>query len=122
MGISPDVNKPSSRRPISIISSSSDEHERSSSIGYCNRELPDKKIVKQQQEKIVPLKFKYSRSTTVVSQCSTGKRIAAASEWDGVFIHSCRDDCACRSSFLCVGNRAMRYSIPYINIPPHQSF
>lgn len=85
MGISPDVNKPSSRRPISIISSSSDEHERSSSIGYCNRELPDKKIVMQQQEKIVPLKFKYSRSTTVVSQCSTGKRIVAAAEWDGVF-------------------------------------
>lgn len=95
IGVLPDV-KSSTRRPNSIISLSSsassgssvvssvcnkitsiekscDEPERNLNSSYC-REFPkDKKLSKQ--EKNVPLKFKYSRSTTVVSQCSTGKII-----------------------------------------------
>jgi len=41
------------------------------SNNHCRDSLKDK--TKLKQEKNVPCKFKYSRSTTVVSQCSTGK-------------------------------------------------
>lgn len=48
-------------------------HLRSSSSSSSEMRKDNKKNVKQ--EKIVPCKFKYSRSTTVVSQCSTGNWI-----------------------------------------------
>jgi hypothetical protein len=87
VGSLPDT-KSSARRPNSIISLSSsassggssvssactklnhnsDESERPQS--HCRDSQKDKKNLKQ--DKNVPCKFKYSRSTTVVSQCSTG--------------------------------------------------
>ena len=87
VGTLPDMK--SSRRPNSIISLSSSASSGGSSVSsacikasndhsdeserpqiHCRELLKDKKNLKQ--EKNVPYKFKYSRSTTVVSQCSTG--------------------------------------------------
>lgn len=87
-GTMPDMK--SSRRPNSIISLSSSASSGESSVSstcnksssephadsdrlaiHCRETQKDKKNAKQ--EKNVPCKFKYSRSTTVVSQCSTGK-------------------------------------------------
>ena len=86
-GTLPDMK--SSRRPNSIISLSSSASSGGSSVSsaciktsnhhsdeseriqnHCRELQKDKKSLKQ--EKNVPYKFKYSRSTTVVSQCSTG--------------------------------------------------
>ncbi|XP_070494733.1 uncharacterized protein Pura isoform X3 [Chironomus tepperi] len=92
VGSLPDT-KSSARRPNSIISLSSsassggssvssactklnhnsDESERPQS--HCRDSQKDKKNMKQ--DKNVPCKFKYSRSTTVVSQCSTESGILA---------------------------------------------
>lgn len=87
VGTLPDMK--SSRRPNSIISLSSSASSGGSSVSsacnktsnehsdeserpqtHCRELQKDKKNLKQ--EKNVPCKFKYSRSTTVVSQCSTG--------------------------------------------------
>lgn len=87
VGTLPDMK--SSRRPNSIISLSSSASSGGSSVSsaciktsndhsdeserppsHCRELQKDKKNLKQ--EKNVPYKFKYSRSTTVVSQCSTG--------------------------------------------------
>jgi hypothetical protein len=87
VGTLPDMK--SSRRPNSIISLSSSASSGGSSVSsaciktsndhsdeserpqnHCRELQKDKKSLKQ--EKNVPYKFKYSRSTTVVSQCSTG--------------------------------------------------
>lgn len=87
VGSLPDT-KSSARRPNSIISLSSSASSGGSSVSsactklnhnsdeserpqnHCRDSQKDKKNLKQ--DKNVPCKFKYSRSTTVVSQCSTG--------------------------------------------------
>ncbi|CRL08309.1 CLUMA_CG021360, isoform A [Clunio marinus] len=94
VGALPDMK--SSRRPNSIISLSSSASSGGSSVSSsatcnktsnehsdesernqanCRESQKDKKTLKQ--EKNVPCKFKYSRSTTVVSQCSTESGILA---------------------------------------------